>query len=130
GLQPVALIPTDVRLSTDEARAALHDTVPREAAVYNLSHAAAAVVALTSQPELLAATLTDRLHQDVRLAFVPTVRKVFDDLRSLGVPVCVSGAGPTLLAFELPGRPVPDPGDGWRRLPLAVATTGVEVTGG
>jgi homoserine kinase len=130
GLRPVALIPTDVRLSTAEARAALHDVVPREAAVYNLGHAAAAVVALTSQPGLLAAALADRLHQDVRLAFVPTVRKVFDELQSLGVPVCVSGAGPTLLAFELPERAVPDPGAGWRRLPLAVATTGVEVTGG
>jgi len=129
GVRPVALIPTDIRLPTAEARAALHDVVPREAAVYNLSHAAAAVVALTSQPELLGATLTDRLHQDVRLAFVPSVRKVFDDLRGLGVPVCVSGAGPTLLAFEFPDRAVPDPGEGWRRLPLAVASTGVEVTG-
>jgi len=128
GLRPVALIPTDVRVSTAEARAALHDVVPREAAVYNLGHAAAAVVALTSQPELLAASLSDRLHQDVRLAFVPTVRAVFDRLQGLGVPVCVSGAGPTLLAFELPERPVPDPGEGWRRLPLAVAASGVQVT--
>jgi homoserine kinase len=129
GLRPVALIPNDVRVPTTEARAALQPVVPREAAVYNLSHAAAAVVALTSRPELLATTLTDRLHQDVRLAFVPTVRKVFDDLQSMGVPVCVSGAGPTLLAFELPDRPVPDPGEGWCMLPLAVAVTGVEVAG-
>jgi hypothetical protein len=54
---------------------------------------------------------------------------VFDDLQSMGVPVCVSGAGPTLLAFELPDRPVPDPGEGWCMLPLAVAVTGVEVVG-
>jgi len=64
GLRPIVLIPTDIRLSTAEARAALHDVVPREAAVFNLGHAAAAVVALTSQPELLAAAPTDRLHQD------------------------------------------------------------------
>jgi homoserine kinase len=130
GLRPVALVPMDVRLPTAEARAALDERVSRASAVFNLAHAAAAVVALTSQPELLAVSLADRLHQDERLALVPTVREVFDRLREAGVPVCVSGAGPTLLAFELPERSVPDLGDGWRVSRLAVASAGVNVVEG
>ena len=129
-LRPVALVPMEVRLPTAEARAALDERVSRASAVFNLAHAAAAVVALTSQPELLAVSLADRLHQNERLALVPTVREVFDRLREAGVPVCVSGAGPTLLAFELPDRSVPDLGDGWRVMRLSVASTGVNVIEG
>ena len=71
--------------------------------------------------------LQDRLHQDARLALVPAVREVFRALRDRGVPVCVSGAGPTLLAFE-PDGPVADPGDGWRVLEPGVRPRGFEVS--
>jgi homoserine kinase len=128
-LRPVALVP-DVRLATTEARAALADPVARADAVFNAAHAAATVVGLTTEPALLRQTLGDRLHQDARLALVPTIEAVFKDLRTAGVPVCVSGAGPTLLAFELEGISVPDPGGGWSVLRLAVAPAGVEVTEG
>ena len=125
-LHPVALIP-DLRLSTVQARAALPQTVSLADAVFNASHAAAAVVALTSRPEMLAEVLGDRLHQDARLSLVPPVKAVFDELRDAQIPVCVSGAGPTLLAFELPGVHVPDPGEGWRVLRLPVRTSGARV---
>jgi homoserine kinase len=128
-LRPVALVP-DVRLATTEARAALADPIARADAVFNAAHAAATVVGLTTEPALLRQTLGDRLHQDARLALVPTIEAVFKDLRTAGVPVCVSGAGPTLLAFELDGISVPDPGGGWSVLRLAVAPAGVEVTEG
>jgi homoserine kinase len=126
-LVPVVLCPLDVRLPTLDARAALPDTVGRSEAVFNAGHAAATVVALTSEPSLLTQTLRDRLHQEARLALVPTVKVVFDRLIAEGVPVCVSGAGPTLLAFELPGDPVPDPGGGWRVIRPAVAPSGAQV---
>jgi homoserine kinase len=129
GLHPVVLVPS-VRLPTAEARAALGNSITRADAVFNAAHAAATVVALTSEPELLTKALGDRLHQDARLALVPTVEGVFRDLRTAGVPVCVSGAGPTLLAFELNGVSISDPGDGWRVHRLAVAPAGVEVTEG
>lgn len=129
-LSPVALIPLDVRLPTAEARAALKEMVGRTDAVFNAGHAAATVVALTSEPALLTRTLRDRLHQDARLALVPTVKAVFDDLLAAGVPVCVSGAGPTLLAFESEGASIPDPGDRWRVLRLRAAATGVSVSEG
>jgi hypothetical protein len=44
--------------------------------------------------------------------------------------VCVSGSGPTLLAFETDDRPVPEPGAGWRALRLPVRALGVEVLEG
>jgi homoserine kinase len=129
-LRPVAFVPIDIRLPTGEARAALPDVVSLRDAVHNAGHAAATVVALTSEPGLLTQTLGDRLHQEARLKLVPSVKVVFDQLRAAEIPVCVSGAGPTLLAFELDGVPLPDPGDGWQVLRLDVAATGVEIAEG
>jgi homoserine kinase len=126
-VRPVALIPLDVRLPTAEARRALADRVDRADAVFNAAHAALAIEALTREPDLLGEALRDRLHQDARLELVPSVRRLFDELRAAAVPVCVSGAGPALLAFESRERPVPDPGDGWRALRTSVRAVGAEV---
>jgi len=126
-LAPVVLVPEGERIATHEARAALPETIGRSDAVFNAGHAAATVVALTSEPGLLTRALHDRIHQAARLVLVPGVKAVFDELTAAGVPVCVSGAGPTLLAFELPGTPVPDPGDGWSVHRLGVATAGADV---
>ncbi len=131
GVRPDALIPLTERIPTEEARRALPAEVPFADAVFNASHAALVTVALSSSPGLLPEALRDRLHQDARLALVPPVRAVFDRLRADGVPVCVSGAGPTLLAFEQDGGPeVPDPGDGWRMLRLIPDLDGAIVTQG
>ncbi len=129
-LRPVLLIPEHIRLGTDEARRVLPERISREDAVYNVGHAALTVAALLGDPELLFPAMRDRLHEDVRLAFAPEVRDVFERLRSGNVPVCVSGAGPTLLAFERRGFPVPDPGEGWRVLRPAVRASGVEIRQG
>ena len=51
-------------------------------------------------------------------------------LRSLGFPVCVAGSGPSLLVFESPDRPVPEPGDDWRLLRTAVAERGAPLANG
>lgn len=126
-LRPVVLVPRDVRLPTAEARAVLDDTVSRADAVFNASHAAAAVVALIARPELLTQVLEDRLHQEARLALVPPVKALYEDLRGVGVPVCVSGAGPSLLAFELPGETVPEPPEGWQMLRPAIRSEGAEL---
>ena len=126
-LRPVVLVPAEVRLNTAGARAALPEKVPRADAVFNVSHAAAAVVALIARPELLTQALQDRLHQDVRLALVPTVRAAFDQLRAAGIPVCVSGAGPSLLAFDLPGLEIPDLGAGWVVIRPGIRSTGAEI---
>jgi len=125
-ISPVALIPP-FRLPTEEARRALPERVPLRDAVYNVAHGALVIQALVSgDHDLLGVALRDRLHESVRLALVPEVREAFERLRR-SMPVCVSGAGPTLLAF--PGDPaaVPDPGEGWRALPVRVRATGVEI---
>jgi homoserine kinase len=67
------------------------------------------------------------LHQQVRLDLAPDAEALFRALKRNGVPVCVSGSGPTLLAFETDDRPVPEPGAGWRALRLPVRALGVEV---
>jgi len=128
-LRPVLLLPEHVRLPTDEARSALSDPVSRADAVFNIAHAALAVEAFTADPALLREAMRDRLHQDARLALVPSVREVFDAVRDAGLPVCVSGAGPTLLSF--PGaHDELEPRSGWRILPLAVRGTGFELERG
>jgi homoserine kinase len=123
-LRPVALVPEAVRMSTEQARFALADVVPRADAVFNLAHAALAVVALTSRPDLLSEAVMDRLHQDARLDLMPPVRAVFERLRDAGLPVCVSGAGPSLLALRTDETRVPHPGVGWRVLELDVSGSG------
>ncbi len=133
-LRPVAIVP-DVRLPTAEARAALPATVPFVDAVFNATHAALMVEALTKDPDLLRIALQDRLHEDVRLARVPAVDDVVRELRHRAVPVCVSGAGPTLLAFQLDGGPdvaalAADVAPTWRIWPLAVRSQGFKVAEG
>jgi hypothetical protein len=44
--------------------------------------------------------------------------------------VCVAGSGPSLLVFEPPDRPLPDPGADWTVLRLAVSPQGAHLTPG
>ena len=126
-LAPVLLVPENDRLATSDARRALPREVPLGDAAFNAGRAALAVVALTSRPELLRPALEDRLHQPRRLPLVPASRALFEDLRQAGLPVCVAGAGPSLVAFETDEARVPDLGPGWRILPLQPASAGADV---
>jgi homoserine kinase len=122
GLTPATLIVPTTRLLTEEARAALPETVPFADAVFNVGHAALLVEALTHDPTLLGVAMHDRLHEQVRLALVPEVRELFDELQRREIPVCVSGAGPTLLAF-------PGPSDEIELLGAAISQAAVSATG-
>jgi homoserine kinase len=115
-LRPVVLLNERERVSTVEARRILPRDVPFDAAVFNASRAALLVLALTSRPDLLGDAVRDALHQGPRLQLAPKSSQVFFRLLEEGVPVCVAGSGPTLLAFDTDERPVPDPGEGWRVL--------------
>jgi homoserine kinase len=126
-LRPVLLVPDHLTMPTDEARAALADVVPRADAVFNVAHAALAAQAFTRDPSALGTALRDRLHQDARLRLVPEARDVLGAVLDSGVPACVSGAGPSLIAFPAAGQDVPDPGSGWRLVPVLVRTSGFEV---
>jgi homoserine kinase len=118
-------------LPTSEARDALPERVPLRDAVFNVGHAALMVEALTHDPQLLRVALRDRLHQAARLELAPESADLFEDLRKAHIPVCVSGAGPSLLAFPLDDAEVPEHllPPGWRAMPVAVRSEGFSVDG-
>ncbi|HEV3475425.1 MAG TPA: homoserine kinase [Actinomycetota bacterium] len=126
-LRPVLLIPENERLATADARRVLPRSVPMSDAAFNVGRAALAVRALTERPELLPAALEDRLHQPRRLPLVPASRALFEELRQAGIPVCVAGAGPSLLAFET-DIPIPELGPGWRALRLQPSAAGADAS--
>lgn len=127
-LDPVVLVPDRLRLSTAEARRALTEEVSRRDAVFNVSHASLAAIAFTRDPELLDMALFDRLHEDARLELIPEAKGLLHELRQRRqVPSCVSGAGPSLLAFEREGSTIGDLPDGWRAIRPGVNAKGVEV---
>jgi homoserine kinase len=128
GLRPVVLIPLAERLATKDARRVLPRTYPLADASFNLSRAALAVLAFTARPELLATALEDRLHQSYRLPLVPAARAMFHDLKQAGIPVCVAGSGPALLAFESPGAELWELGPGWCVLRPGIDRVGATVT--
>ena len=126
-LRLAVLVPEHERLPTEDARRILPRQVPLADAAFNAGRAALAVLALTERPELLPEAVEDRLHQGRRLPLVPGARAMFEELRAAGLPVCVAGAGPSLVAFEIEGRRVPDLGPGWRVLRLQPAAAGADV---
>jgi homoserine kinase len=129
-VQPVLLMPEHERLATSDARRVLPREVPLADAAFNAGRTALAVLALTVRPDLLAEALDDRLHQARRLPLVPAARALFEDLREAGVPVCVAGAGPSLVAFERGSGLIPDLGPGWRVVRTAVSMEGATVMEG
>jgi len=88
-------------LSTAKARAALPETVSREDAVYNLSRAALMTASLFSGSlQNLRFGVQDRLHQPYRFPMIEGAEQVFYLSYDLGAyAVCISGAGPSILAI-------------------------------
>lgn len=92
-------------LETNHARAMLSDSVPLGDAVANLQRALLFVRALeTRDYGDIREALKDRWHQPARGALVPALAEclVIDHPSVLGV--CLSGAGPSILALAAPGR--------------------------
>lgn len=103
-IRAFVMIPA-VESSTAVTRALLPDAVARTDAVFNVSRAALAVVALTTEPKLLMAATQDRLHQDYRAPLMPATAALVQWLRERDVPATVSGAGPTVLALSAADMP-------------------------
>ncbi len=99
-LRFVALIP-DFPLSTHAARSVLPATVPYQDAVFNVARTAVLPKALELGDEaLLRDALQDRLHQPYRKALIPEYSAIEQLAAELGChALCISGAGPTLLAL-------------------------------
>ncbi|GLZ30181.1 homoserine kinase [Lentzea sp. NBRC 105346] len=123
-LRPVVLVPS-VESSTKTTRGLLPAEVPHGDAAFAAGRAALAVHALTTDPSVLLAATEDRLHQQYREPAWPDTVRVINDLRKLGVPAAVSGAGPTVLAFGDVPAEVDVHGFDVRR--LDVDTSGVRV---
>lgn len=107
GLTPVLCVP-DVPLATEVARQVLPATVPHADAAKNAARAALLVAALTqpglvTDPVVLLAATEDFLHQPYRAGSMPATAGLIGALRDAGMPAVVSGAGPAVLAFVLPG---------------------------
>jgi homoserine kinase len=128
-ISTVVFVPP-VGVETWTARALLPDHVPHADAAANAGRTALLVAALNDQPERLHLATRDWLHQDFREPAMPESLALVRALRADGVPALVSGAGPTVLAFDtvLPAeelvRRCPE---GWSAMPLAVAPAGVRV---
>ena len=127
-LRPVVLVALSERVSTEDARRALPPEVPFGTAAATAARVALAVVALTERPDLLPAALVDELHEPYRLPLAPKAAALHALLRSLGYAVCLAGSGPSLLLFEPPDRPIPDPGSDWDVLRLAISPQGAHLS--
>jgi len=100
GLKAAVAIP-DFKLSTRQARDVLPAQVSMPDAVFNIGRVALLVAALCrGDLNLLGGVMEDRLHQPYRAPLVPGMKKVLAAARLAGARgVCLSGAGPTLIAF-------------------------------
>ena len=94
-----------VELETRAARSVLPDHLPMRDAVANLQRALLLLRALeTGEYGDIREAMKDRWHQPARSALVPGLPEALaiDDPAILGV--CLSGAGPSVLALAAPGR--------------------------
>lgn len=96
-----AVFVPDFELKTSVARAALPETVSRDDSVYNLSRAALMTASLFSGSlENLRFGVQDRLHQPYRFPMIAGAEQIFFLSYDLGAyAVCISGAGPSILAI-------------------------------
>jgi homoserine kinase len=129
-LRPVLYV-SEQRSSTAAARRMLPRSVAFEDAVFTAGRAALAVHALIADPDLLPEAMRDRLHEDIRLSAVPESRALLGRLRERGIPACLAGSGPSILAFDMPAiHPLDDLhdlGPDWRvvRVPWSPEGPGV-----
>lgn len=127
-LSPVAFVP-GTESATRTTRGLLPERVPHADAAFSAGRAALAVHGLSRDPSVLLTALDDRLHEEYREPAWPETVRLVRELRRLGVPAAVSGAGPTVVAFPPDGQVPPElahPGFTARQLPLEYAGVCVE----
>ncbi len=97
----VVLFVPDREVPTEAARRVLPETVPLADAVFNLSRSALWVVAvLGNRLELIRPATEDRLHQPARRGLIPELEPLTRAALEAGaLGACLSGAGPSVIAF-------------------------------
>lgn len=105
GLTCAAFTP-DFSMPTHESRALLPKRLSRADAVYNSSHAALLIAALsTGAWDVLDAASDERLHQRSRSRLFPQMYDFFSAARAAGAYAAyLSGGGSTILALTAPDR--------------------------
>jgi homoserine kinase len=124
GLEAVLVVPSSEPVRTAQARAALPAEVPLADAVFNVAHVAKLVLGLaTSDWDMIAGGLHDRLHQPYRADLYPRSAALLERASSIGaLGATISGAGPSVLVwchYEQTGEVVQRLGrevDGWATL--------------
>ncbi|MGI9075046.1 MAG: homoserine kinase [Bryobacteraceae bacterium] len=95
----VVLTP-EAPLSTSASRNALPENISRDDAVFNLQRLALLLHTLQSGNfSFLREALRDRIHQPFRLSLVPGLEKALSLEHPDLLGVCLSGAGPSIVAF-------------------------------
>ncbi|ATY67364.1 homoserine kinase [Cordyceps militaris CM01] len=104
-IKAVAIVPEFV-VPTAEARAVLPEKYARADVTFNLQRIALLPVALGQSPpdpELIHLAMQDRIHQPYRQTLIPGLTEVVESMSPRTQPgflgVCLSGAGPTILAL-------------------------------
>jgi homoserine kinase len=96
----LVLVVPDYALPTEEARKVLPGQYSRRDAIHNLQRAAMLTAQLFSgRAELHRVYFDDRWHQSYRAPLVPGLSEVLALEHSDLLGVCLSGAGPSILAF-------------------------------
>jgi homoserine kinase len=135
-VRPVAFIAPQP-VSTKVARGLLPAAIPHADAARNAGRAALLIAALTACPDALFEGTEDKLHQDYRAPAMPHSHELLTRLRAAGIPAVISGAGPSVLAFQT-GNPARDDlspldsiaeetGIEWHITPLAIERQGASV---
>jgi homoserine kinase len=108
GKWPLMLAIPEESLATEKARAVLPPEYTRADAVANIQNSMLLLAALfQGDPKLLACSLEDRIHQPYRAELCPLLPALqgFDPEEGI-IGVALSGAGPSVLMFLDPRKPV------------------------
>ncbi|MFZ9750823.1 MAG: homoserine kinase [Candidatus Nanopelagicales bacterium] len=128
---PVVSIP-DFKVPTETARGLLPLRIAHDDAVFNLSRSSLMVYAMTKDPDLLFTATEDRMHQRQRADVMPQTLRAITELRSVGLPAVISGAGPTVLTLAAAGSAsqvsevLQRAGLGFKTITLGVEPDGVQ----
>ncbi|CDO94706.1 unnamed protein product [Kluyveromyces dobzhanskii CBS 2104] len=101
----IAIIP-DFELSTSDSRGVLPQAYTTKDLVFNLQRLAVLTTALTLDPpnaDLIYPAMQDRVHQPYRKTLIPGLTDILSSVTPQTHPgllgICLSGAGPTILAL-------------------------------
>lgn len=109
-IKVIAIIP-DFQVSTASARSVLPESYSKKDLIFNLQRLAVLTTALTRSPPdafLIYQAMQDKVHQPYRKNLIPGLPDVLASVTPKTHPgllgICLSGAGPTILALATEGE--------------------------